>query len=69
MKPLTDKQAEVLSFLRSFHKQHGYMPTMAEIADHFKWRSATAAVGHLDALIIKGRITKDARAHRNIVIL
>ena len=69
MKPLTDKQAEVLAFLKSFHKQNGYMPTMAEIADHFKWKSSTAAVGHLDALIIKGKITKDARAHRNIVIL
>ena len=69
MRPLTKKQTAVLNFLKSHYEQFKYMPTMAEIAEHFKWRSTTAAVGHLDALIIKGRITKDTRAHRNIVIL
>lgn len=69
MKGLTTKQATVLDFIRSFILQHHYPPTMREMIEHFGWKSTNAAVTHLEALIGKGRITRDPAKARCIRIV
>ena len=51
---LTQRQREILGYLREYHRDNGYPPTRAEIARHFGFRSANAAEQHLRALARKG---------------
>lgn len=69
MKEPTKKQMAVYRFLNDYFRRKGYAPTAREIADKFKWKSATAARDNLTALARKGKIRLDDRAHRNIVII
>jgi repressor LexA len=54
MKELTERQREVLSFIRKCINAH-YPPTVREVADHFDI-SVKGAYDHLAALKKKGRI-------------
>lgn len=51
---LTQRQREILTYLRDHRRDQGYPPTRAEIARHFGFRSANAAEQHLRALARKG---------------
>ena len=53
---LTKRQEQILSHIRDYQEQYGYPPTRAEIAEHFRFRSANAAEQHLRALARKGAI-------------
>jgi repressor LexA len=55
MKTLTARQAEVLQFISSFHDDHGYPPTIREIADNFSI-SVKGAYDHVKALERKGKL-------------
>lgn len=54
--PLTDRQAQVLQFLRDFMAANKYPPSLRETAKHFEM-SIHGAFCHLTALRRKGRIT------------
>ncbi len=67
MKELTEKQKEMLDFIKSFNNKNGYPPTVKEIMDHFRFASPTSVTTQLAALCKKGYIKKlDGRA-RGIV--
>lgn len=68
MEKLTDKQAQVLGFLREHIIEHGYPPTMREIGSHFGF-SFPAAKGHLQALERKGYVKLNAGKSRGIEII
>lgn len=53
---LTPRQAEILSFLKSYQMREGYPPTRTEICEHFRFRSPNAATDHLAALERRGAI-------------
>lgn len=53
---LTERQAEILDFIREHIEIEGVPPTRAEIADALGFRSVNAAVDHLKALERKGAI-------------
>ena len=62
---LTERQQQLLDFLRAEHASTGIMPSTREIQQHFGFASQTAAVSHLRALERKGiieRQTGKARA-------
>ncbi|MDP6436842.1 MAG: transcriptional repressor LexA [Gammaproteobacteria bacterium] len=56
MYELTERQSEVLNFIREFMTDAGMPPTRAEIAKQLGFRSANAAEEHLRALQRKGAI-------------
>lgn len=66
---LTQRQKQVLNFVKSFLKDKGYPPTRSEIAEHFGFLSITAAHGHLIALERKGIITIAAGISRGIAVI
>lgn len=68
VKGLTGRQAEVMDFLRLYVKEHGYPPTMREIAGRFGF-TWPAARGHLAALGKKGYIRLRPLKSRAIEIL
>lgn len=55
MEELTERQKEILNFLKSYIKDRGYPPTMREIGEHFGF-TWLGARGHLRALEKKGVI-------------
>lgn len=57
-KELTDRQKELLDFLKSEFSTKGIMPSTREIQAHFGFKSQTAAMGHLRALEKKGVIQR-----------
>lgn len=63
---LTDRQQQILGFVRSHLEQQGRPPTRAEIAHAFGFRSANAAEEHLRALARKGVLNLDAGTARGI---
>ena len=63
MRELTDKQQEVLGFIRTFVTKHGVPPTVREIGDRFKV-TPRAAFDHLRALERKGALQRRVSAGR-----
>lgn len=64
---LTDRQHELLGFLRQHQRQNGVMPSTREIQHHFGFASQTAAMSHLRALEKKGVIQRLANKARAVV--
>jgi repressor LexA len=67
---MTQRQREVLGFMRGFSDKHGAPPTVREIAEHFRF-TPRAAFDHLRALERKGMLQRrvtDKRASRTLVL-
>ncbi|MDC2825119.1 MULTISPECIES: transcriptional repressor LexA [Rodentibacter] len=69
MKPLTNRQQEVLDLLKRHLETTGMPPTRAEISRELGFKSPNAAEEHLKALARKGAIEIIAGASRGIRIL
>jgi len=64
---LTERQREILDFLRAHQRERSVVPSLREIARHFGFRSMTAAADHIRALRQKGYLGHEprlARSHR-----
>ena len=64
---LTDRQRQMLEFLRQHQREFGVMPSTREIQKHFGFSSQTAAMSHLRALEKKGAIQRHAHKARAVV--
>jgi repressor LexA len=64
---LTERQEEILGFLRQAQRQTGVMPSTREIQHHFGFASQTAAMSHLRALERKGVIQRLAGKARAVI--
>ena len=65
--PTTDRQQEVLDFVRERTAICG--PTVREICDHFGFRSSNGAMCHILALERKGLIRRRAGQTRGIEVV
>lgn len=65
--PLTDRQREVLEFIRANSAYYG--PAIREIAERFRFRSPNGVVCHLDALERKGYIRRRRNVARGIEVV
>ncbi|MFA4945032.1 MAG: transcriptional repressor LexA [Lentisphaeria bacterium] len=61
MKGLTKKQQAILDYIEEFMRREGMAPTVYELGDYFKIRSATA-FAHLRALQRKGYVNRSSKA-------
>lgn len=66
---LTDRQAQVLEFIRDFQAEHGYPPTVREVAASFGFRSPRAAHDHMKALQKKGYLRAAPGLPRALAVL
>jgi repressor LexA len=69
MQELTDRQREILEFIQKQQDTGGLTPTFREIADHFKFSSANAAVAHVQALRAKGFLKKMPGRARSLQVV
>jgi repressor LexA len=65
---LTDKQNEILNFIKSFTSENGFPPTLREIGRNFNISSTFGVKRHLDALKKKGYLNISSNASRAISI-
>jgi len=63
MRGMTDRQLDVLNFIKTFTARHGVPPTVREIGEKFKV-TPRAAFDHLKALERKGMLQRRASAGR-----
>lgn len=66
---LTKRQREIYDFLRSFLDEHGYAPSLEEIADHFGLSSVATVHEHLQNLEAKGALRRDPNRSRAVELV
>lgn len=69
MKYLTERQRDILNFIREFQKERGFAPTHREICDHFGFSSYGTVYKHLSLLEKKGLIRRDANQKRGVEVV
>ena len=69
MEILTKKQGEILDFIKLYVANHGYPPTVREIAKKLKVNSPATIHSHLNKLAEKKYIKKDDSKNRAIELL
>jgi repressor LexA len=66
LRPLTDRQTEVLQFICQTIQQRGYAPTVRELGRQMKIQWPNGVLCHLKALQKKGYIRREAKRARAI---
>lgn len=61
---MTDRQREVLTFIRGYLHQHGYPPTLIEIARGVGLTHRSTAHRHCQILVRRGHL--EPRDHRGV---
>ncbi|NMB45132.1 MAG: transcriptional repressor LexA [Firmicutes bacterium] len=69
MNELTERQGQVLEFIKEHVREKGYPPSVREIGDGVGLRSSSTVHGHLRRLESKGYIRRDPTKPRAIEIL
>jgi repressor LexA len=69
MKYLTERQRDILQFIREFQRQRGVAPTHREICDHFGFSSYGTVYKHLSLLEKKGLIRRDWNQKRGVELV
>ena len=70
MKYLTERQRDILNFIRDFQKEKGGVaPTHREICDHFGFSSYGTVYKHLSLLEKKGLIRRDWNQKRGVELV
>lgn len=69
MKYLTERQRDILNFIRAFQKERGVAPTHREICDHFGFSSYGTVYKHLSLLQKKGLIRRDWNQKRGVEVV
>lgn len=66
--PITKRQKEVLTFIESYHSEHGYCPTLNEIMKNFDLTSLGTVHKHVDLLAKKGYLIKTKSQVRGLTL-
>jgi repressor LexA len=66
---LTDRQEDILTFIKQFTLETGYPPTLREIGKNFQISSTFGVKRHLEALVKKGFINIESNASRGISLI
>ncbi len=69
MKYLTERQRDILQFIREFQREKGVAPTHREICDRFGFSSYGTVYKHLSLLEKKGLIRRDWNQKRGVEIV
>lgn len=66
MRALTQRQEEVLSFIRDYATKNHAGPTYAEISEHFNWSSHNSAHDVVNKLEARGHLSVRRGVSRGI---
>lgn len=66
---LTERQKEILEFIRQFIDETGYPPTLRDISRKFGMSSTFGVQRHIDALTKKGYLSKESNTSRGLCLV
>lgn len=66
---LTSRQKEIYEFIKERMENRGYPPTVREIGEAFEIKSPNGVMCHLNALVKKGLIQREAQSARAIQLV
>jgi repressor LexA len=66
MKGPTARQVEILTFIASYQKIHGFVPTRREVGARFNIASTNGVQDHMRALLRQGLVHKWSRKARTL---
>lgn len=66
MKPLTDRQQEILTYIEEFEAEHGYPPTVRDIQTGCKISSTSVVAYNLDVLRKEGYLSRAEGVSRGL---
>jgi repressor LexA len=66
---LTKRQHEIYEYVREFLDEHGYAPSLEEIAGHFGLSSVATVHEHLENLQAKGLLRRDPNRSRAVELV
>jgi repressor LexA len=66
---LTERQKEILDFIRQYQRDRGVAPTHREVCDRFGFSSYGTAYKHLKLLAEKGYLRRDRHQRRGLELL
>ena len=66
---ITSRQNDVISFISTFTKEHGYSPKVREIGEGVGLKSTASVAKHLDRLELAGYIRRSPEKPRTIEII
>jgi repressor LexA len=66
---VTERQKDILNYIREFQKEQGFAPTHREICDHFGFSSYGTVYKHLSLLEKKGLIRRDMNQKRGVELV
>jgi len=69
MRYVTERQRDILNFIRDFQREKGIAPTHREICDHFGFSSYGTVYKHLSLLEKKGLIRRDWNQKRGVELV
>src|SRR5262249_12128606 len=69
MKYLTERQRDIIQFIRQFQAERGVAPTHREICDRFGFSSYGTVYKHLSLLEKKGLIRRDWNQKRGVELV
>ena len=69
MKYVTERQRDILNFIREFQQERGVAPTHREICDQFGFSSYGTVYKHLSLLEKKGLIRRDWNQKRGVEVV
>lgn len=69
MEKLTNRQKEILDYIKSYIAKHGYPPAVREVGTAFGLNSPATTQSHITALEKKGYIKKTNSKYRSIEIV
>jgi len=65
----SEKERDLLRFIDSYRAQHGYPPTLLEMAAACAWASITSVVVHLNKLEELGYVRRKRHQARSVSVL
>ena len=65
----TKRQRELLQFVDSFIKEHGYGPSYREVMSGMGYKSVSTVAIHIDGLISKGYLRKRDNSARSLEVV
>lgn len=66
---LTDRQKEILTYVKQFYAKNKYTPSIRDICSHFNLNSSATVKVHIDQIIDKGFLRRDSRNPRYLEIM
>lgn len=66
IRPLTEKQKQVLDFVANFAQENGFAPSLREVADFIATDNLSTAQYYIEQLTEKGYLKKDSYKSRGI---